>query len=108
MNRNVQYLSWLVFVGLLSVRTDLSFQVARRRLRRPPRRSAHLAKNRTHVKLAEAGIDRVVPKVDHDVKVMLDEMEKEDDRDRFLLAETEITEEMEGDDDISSGVKVAG
>jgi hypothetical protein len=95
------------FVCLLSVCADLSFQVARRRLRRPPRRSAHLAKNRTHVSLAEAGIDRVVPKVDHDVKVMLDEMEKEDDRDRFTAAETEM-EEMEGDDDIPPGVKVAG
>jgi hypothetical protein len=33
-----------------------------------------------HVSLAEAGIDRVVPKVDQDVAVMRDEMQREDDR----------------------------
>lgn len=54
--------------------------VARRRLKRPPKRSAHLAKNRMHVSLAEAGIDRVVPKVDQDVAVMRDEMQRDDDR----------------------------
>lgn len=54
--------------------------VARRRLKRPPKRSAHLAKNRMHVSLAEAGIDRVAPKVDQDVAVMRDEMQRDDDR----------------------------
>lgn len=52
--------------------------VARRRLKRPPRRSAHLSTHRTHVSLAEAGIDRVVPKVDQDVKVMRDEISRDD------------------------------
>jgi len=55
--------------------------VARRRLKRPPRRSAHLAKHRVHVKLAEAGIDRVAAKVDQDVKVMRDELERSERRD---------------------------
>jgi hypothetical protein len=54
--------------------------VARRRLKRPPRRSAHLSTHRTHVSLAEAGIDRVAPKVDQDVKVMRDEIKRDDDR----------------------------
>ncbi|KAJ3573205.1 hypothetical protein NP233_g2581 [Leucocoprinus birnbaumii] len=54
--------------------------VARRRLKRPPKRSAHLSSRRQHVKLSEAGIDRVAAKVDQDVKVMRDEMQKEDSR----------------------------
>ena len=54
--------------------------VARRRLKRPPRRSAHLSSTRTHVSLAEAGIDRVVHKVDEDVKVMRDEIARDDQR----------------------------
>lgn len=54
--------------------------VARRRLKRPPKRSAHLAKHRVHVSLAEAGIDRVAAKVDHDVAVLRDEMQREDER----------------------------
>ncbi|PFH53955.1 hypothetical protein AMATHDRAFT_170477, partial [Amanita thiersii Skay4041] len=54
--------------------------VARRRLKRPPRRSAHLSKNRSHVSLAEAAIDRVASKVDTDVKTLRDEMQREDRR----------------------------
>ena len=54
--------------------------VARRRLKRPPKRYAHLSSQRQHVKLSEAGIDRVAAKVDQDVKVMRDEMQKEDSR----------------------------
>ncbi|KAG6890776.1 hypothetical protein C0995_003206 [Termitomyces sp. Mi166 len=53
--------------------------VARRRLKRPPRRSAHLSTHRTHVSLAEAGIDRVVHKVDEDVQVMREEIQREDE-----------------------------
>lgn len=54
--------------------------VARRRLKRPPKRSAHLSTHRVHVPLAEAGIDRVLPKVDEDVKTMRDEIQKDDIR----------------------------
>ncbi|KAJ7784618.1 hypothetical protein B0H16DRAFT_1296681 [Mycena metata] len=54
--------------------------VARRRLKRPPRRSAHLATHRVHVSLAEAGIDRVAPRVDADVQVMRDELAREEGR----------------------------
>lgn len=54
--------------------------VARRRLKRPPRKAAHLSTSRTHVKLAEAGIDRVAGRVDADVEAMRDEIHKEDQR----------------------------
>ena len=54
--------------------------VARRRLKRPPKKSAHLSTRRTHVSLAEAGIDRVAARVDEDIKVMRDEIEKDDKR----------------------------
>ncbi|GLB38469.1 putative universal stress protein family protein [Lyophyllum shimeji] len=54
--------------------------VARRRLKRPARRSAHLSTHRRHVSLAEAGIDRVAPKVDEDVQVMREEIKRDDDR----------------------------
>lgn len=55
-------------------------QVARRRLKRPPRRSAHLTKHRAHVSLAEAGIDRVAARVDQDVAVMRDQIQRDDER----------------------------
>ncbi|KAM6494209.1 Universal stress protein family domain containing protein [Amanita muscaria] len=53
--------------------------VSRRRLKRPPKRSAHLNKNRVHVSLAEAAIDRVAAKVDTDVKTMLDEVQRDEE-----------------------------
>ncbi|KAJ6508873.1 hypothetical protein C8R45DRAFT_1169862 [Mycena sanguinolenta] len=91
--------------------------VARRRLKRPPRRSAHLATHRVHVSLAEAGIDRVAPKVDADVQVMREELQRDDDRrDRDISAgheaqkeeEYEEDEAGEGADEAGAGVKVAG
>jgi hypothetical protein len=88
--------------------------VARRRLKRPPRRSAHLATHRTHVSLAEAGIDRVAPKVDADVQVMRDELQRDDDRrdaaESHKADEGEVYEEGEEEngDDPAAGVKVAG
>ncbi|KIK69641.1 hypothetical protein GYMLUDRAFT_151485 [Collybiopsis luxurians FD-317 M1] len=86
--------------------------VARRRLKRPPRKSAHLATHRQHVSLAEAArTDRVVARVDEDVKVMRDEIQREDAQ-RSLTEAREIEEEgeevdEEGDDE-AAGVKVAG
>jgi hypothetical protein len=57
--------------------------VARRRLKRPPRRSAHLSTQRKHVTLAQAAAkDSVVHRVDEDVKTMRDEIKREDDRDK--------------------------
>lgn len=103
-------------------------QVARRRLKRPPRKSAHLSTQRTHISLAEAGIDRVAAKVDQDVQIMRDEIQKDDNRrdggpgsrnDRRFGAvnEGEPVEEDENEDeneneneldDERAGVKVAG
>ncbi|KAH9480467.1 hypothetical protein JR316_0007067 [Psilocybe cubensis] len=102
--------------------------VARRRLKRPPRKSAHLSTQRTHISLAEAGIDRVAAKVDQDVQIMRDEIQKDDNRrdggpgsrnDRRFgpVNEGEPVEEDENEDendnendldDESAGVKVAG
>ena len=53
--------------------------VARRRLKRPPRRSAHLASHRARVSLAEAAeIDRVATKVDQDVATMREQVERDE------------------------------
>ncbi|KAF9481175.1 hypothetical protein BDN70DRAFT_876639 [Pholiota conissans] len=101
--------------------------VARRRLKRPPRKNAHLSTHRTHVSLAEAGIDRVAAKVDQDVQVMRDELQAEEERregggpgsrkeGRFgTVPENEAPEEEDGEDENENegddepvGVKVAG
>ena len=99
--------------------------VARRRLKRPPKKSAHLA-TRRHVSLAEAGIDRVAARVDEDVQVMKNEIEKEDKRrlekrrgsrddGRFenlnegdLVEEEEEEDHEDENDDVEVGVKDAG
>lgn len=81
--------------------------VARRRLKRPPRRSAHLSTHRTHVSLAEAGIDRVAPKVDQDVKIMRDEIERDDQRrDGGAGSSQGRAADDEGDDDDMDGEEV--
>ncbi|KAF8158337.1 hypothetical protein B0H34DRAFT_656780 [Crassisporium funariophilum] len=100
--------------------------VARRRLKRPPKKSAHLSTQRAHISLAEAGIDRVAAKVDQDVQVMRDEIQKDDNRrdggpgsrdgTRFgRVNEGDPNEEEDAEDenenendDEPSGVKVAG
>ncbi|KAL5524656.1 hypothetical protein ACEPAF_9796 [Sanghuangporus sanghuang] len=86
--------------------------VARRRLRRPARRSAHLSSHRARVSLAEAaGIERVTPKVDREVENMRDELEGDDDRreNRDQIAEVGDDEETEHETDtIQIGEKVAG
>ncbi|KDQ62375.1 hypothetical protein JAAARDRAFT_30279 [Jaapia argillacea MUCL 33604] len=87
--------------------------VARRRLKRPPRRSAHLAPHRARVSLAEAGIDRVAAKVDNDVQAMRQEVERSNDprRDEAMEHRNEEADddgdtEVEGD--TLAGRKVAG
>jgi len=97
--------------------------VARRRLKRPPRKSAHLSTHRAHVSLSEAGIDRVAAKVDEDVQHMRDEIQKDDSRrdggpgsrkdtSRFdNVEEPDAVEEVEDEDendDEPVPVKVAG
>lgn len=92
----------------------LSKKVARRRLKRPPRRSAHLSTQRAHVSLAEAGIDRVAPKVDQDVKVMRDEIQRDDDRrdggpgSRDIRRGMTEVGEVEGEDDADEDPDVEG
>jgi len=100
-------------------------KVARRRLKRPPKKSAHLSTRRSHVSLAEAGIDRVAAKVDEDVQVMREEIQKDDIRrdggpgsrenGHFNSVTEDGDGEDEGDDDGDDGdkddepgVKVAG
>lgn len=98
-------------------------QVARRRLKRPPKKSAHLNKNRVHKSLAEAAlIDRVAAKVDTDVKTMRDEIQRaEEERHQeratgiqpSMRESQPIPEEGEGDvdeddgDDIPQEIQVA-
>lgn len=98
--------------------------VARRRLKRPPKKNAHLSTHRVHVSLAEAGIDRVAAKVDQDVQVMRDEIQKDDasrreggsgsrkdPRFESVNEEGDNNEEEDGagdSDDEPEGVKVAG
>jgi hypothetical protein len=85
-------------------------------LKRPARRSAHLSTHRRHVSLAEAGIDRVAAKVDQDVKVMRDELEKDDNRREMAMGgivegdDMEVEGEGEGDGEADEleGVKVSG
>jgi hypothetical protein len=109
-------------LSFISFGIDPLTQVARRRLKRPPKKSAHLSTRRAHVSLAEAGIDRVAAKVDEDVRVMRDEIQKDDirrdggpgsrDDGRFNSINEDGDGEDEGDDDGDDGdkpgVKVAG
>ncbi|KAH9841607.1 uncharacterized protein C8Q71DRAFT_737862 [Rhodofomes roseus] len=86
--------------------------VARRRLKRPPRRSAHLAPHRARVSLAQAaGVDRMAPKVDQDVADMRDQMQREEkdgkDTPPHPEADDDPDTEAEGVED-ALGRKVAG
>lgn len=95
-------------------RCSVPVMVTRRRLKRPPKRSAHLTKHRARVSLAEAaGIDRVAAKVDQDVAVMRDEMQRVDDRKTPIPEGEEVEEAAEGAGDGAEGegylgVKVRG
>jgi hypothetical protein len=87
--------------------------VARRRLKRPPKHAAHLLKNRAHVPLAEAGIDRVASKVD--AKSVWEDIDMDDqgggDQKKAGTSQG-LDEGEEGDeeepDENSLGVKVPG
>lgn len=62
-------------------RCSVPVMVARRRLKRPARRSAHLTTHRARVSLAEAaGVESITPKVDRDVESMRNELEREEER----------------------------
>ncbi|TFK91139.1 hypothetical protein K466DRAFT_515996 [Polyporus arcularius HHB13444] len=87
--------------------------VARRRLKRPPRRAAHLKAHRARVSLAQAAVDRVASKVDQDVEKMRSEIARDDERRSgdHTDVEDDVDTEVEGDAPASSGglgEKVAG
>lgn len=87
--------------------------VARRRLKRPPRRAAHLKAHRARVSLAQAAVDRVASKVDQDVAKMRSEIARDDERRSgdHTDVEDDVDTEVEGDAPPSSSVlgeKVAG
>ncbi|KAI0372192.1 hypothetical protein BV20DRAFT_1050948 [Pilatotrama ljubarskyi] len=80
--------------------------VARRRLKRPPRRAAHLKAHRARVSLAQAAIDRVASKVDQDVANMRSEIERDDER--RSEGHTDVDEDGDGDgeqDDVDTEVE---
>jgi hypothetical protein len=80
--------------------------VARRRLRKPPKRAAHLSQKRARVSLAEAGIDRVASRVDQDVAHMREEVDHDDERRH--VPDTLEEEDDDGDAEVEEGKKVAG
>jgi len=87
--------------------------VARRRLKRPPRKSAHLTQHRARVSLAEAaGKDTMARRVDQDVAALRDQMvrdEKEaDPRAPPKSNPEEFDDDYEGDDGVVSSRKVPG
>ena len=78
--------------------------VDRRRLKRPPRKNAHLAKHRARVSLAEAaGVERVTQRVDEEVAHMRDEIQAEEDRETARMKDQERlregAEEEEGEEE---------
>lgn len=83
--------------------------VARRRLKRPPRRSAHLAKHRARVSLAEAaGIERVTQRVDEEVANMRDQIERSEDRESERMRVQEEGRAGENDGEGEPDAEVEG
>jgi len=83
--------------------------VARRRLKRPPRRSAHLAKHRARVSLAEAaGVERVTPRVDQEVAQMRVQIERTEDRESERMRVQEEGREGEADEEGEPDAEVEG
>ncbi|GJJ13199.1 hypothetical protein Clacol_007450 [Clathrus columnatus] len=65
-------------------KSSVPVMVARRRLKRPPKRAAHLSQSshRPRVPLSEAAIDKAPSKVENDVLAMRDEIEREEREER--------------------------
>lgn len=85
-------------------------QVARRRLKRPPKRAAHLAPHRPRTSLANANIDTVASRVDQDVAHMREEVGRDEDS-RHEPGGGVVVEEDDEDEDAPDGDeprKVAG
>jgi hypothetical protein len=77
--------------------------VARRRLKRPPKRNAHLSSHRARVPLSEAAIDKAPSKVENDVEAMRDEIARDDAETPAEREEGELDPEAEG---VAEGSKV--
>jgi len=78
-------------------KSSVPVMVARRRLKRPPRRNAHLSSHRARVPLSEAAIDKAPSKVENDVEAMRDEMLKGgEEREQVEREEDEVDPEAEG------------
>ncbi|KAF9651596.1 adenine nucleotide alpha hydrolases-like protein, partial [Thelephora ganbajun] len=74
--------------------------VARRRLKRPPRKSAHLTQHRARVSLAEAaGKDTMARKVDQDVAALRDQMARDEEEADPHAPPQSNPEEFDDDDD---------
>ncbi|KAI0059534.1 hypothetical protein BV25DRAFT_1918331 [Artomyces pyxidatus] len=91
-------------------RCSVPVMVARRRLKRPPRRAAHLAKHRARLSLAEAaGIERVTPRVDEEVAHMRDEITRDEDRESERMRMQREDGDGDGDDeDVETEVEGEG
>ena len=76
--------------------------VARRRLKRPPKRNAHLSSHRARVPLSKAAIDKAPSKVENDVEAMRDEIAR-DDAEPVEREEGELDPEAEG---VAEGSKI--
>ena len=88
----------------ISQKCSVPVMVARRRLRKPPRRAAHLSQHRARVSLAEAaGVERVTPKVDQEVEHMRDELQRDEDR---REEEEDEGTEVEGENSLGERVKI--
>ena len=74
--------------------------VARRRLKRPARRTAHLSPHRARVSLAEAaGIERITSKVDRDVENMRDELSRQDRDEHDHIHDNDQDHDQDQDND---------
>lgn len=87
--------------------------VARRRLKRPPRKSAHLTQHRARVSLAEAARkDTMARKVDQDVAALRDQMARDEKEADPRAPPQSNPEEFDDEDEdsatIASSKKVAG
>ncbi|KAF8492700.1 hypothetical protein JB92DRAFT_2635830, partial [Gautieria morchelliformis] len=76
-------------------KSSVPVMVARRRLKRPPKRNAHLSLHRARVPLSEAAIDKAPSKVENDVEAMRDEIAR-DEAEPVEREEGELDPEAEG------------
>ncbi|KAF8586285.1 hypothetical protein K439DRAFT_1631904 [Ramaria rubella] len=84
-------------------KSSVPVMVARRRLKRPPKRNAHLSSHRARVPLSEAAIDKAPSKVENDVEAMRDEIAR-DDTEPVEREEGELDPEAEG---VAEGSKIS-